>query len=284
VDNIEDHFIIFGDFRDIIFQNGKVNDYVCNFPYKLKGAVMAVLCTDGKIKAKIGVKNVEMKKQDMLVILPEQIFEITEVTPDYNVLVAVMKDVFFDIRNNLSELKELQLFIMQEQKFFIPEQSMNEFLSLFELMKTKLAKPNEFTSQIIQHYCYILFYNCFAFYRQKQIGYQTTVVNKNQKETVFKRFINEVEHNFKTHHTIDFYANTLCITPKYLSLLIKEASGKTAADWIREYLILESRALLKSGRMTVKQVANELNFADQSHFGSFFKRYTGYSPREYQQQ
>jgi len=262
-------FIIFDDFKDIIFHNGRINDDVCNSPFKSKEVLIA-FCTKGRVKAKIGIKEFEVEKQNMFVILPEQIFVITEVTPDFKAVIVVLKDSFFDVRNNFSEMMELQQFLLKEQGFFIPDHEMHEFLTLFELIRTKLAAPGRFTSRIIQHYCYILFYNCYALYKEKEA--QQQIVNKEQKEAVFERFIREVERHFKTQHSVGFYADRLCITPKYLSLLIKEASGKTAADWVREY-----------GRMTVQQVANELNFADQSHFGSFFKRYTSYSPREYQQ-
>ena len=279
VDNIENQFIIFDDFKDIIFHNGKINDDVCNSPFKSKEVIM-VFCTGGKFKAKIGVKDIEIKEQNLAVILPEQVFEVIEITPDVKATIVVMKGDFFDVRHNLSEVKELQHFILKEQRFFIPEQIMQESIILFGLIRTKIAEPNRFTPQIIQHYFHILFYNCYALYKQKEAEQQ--VVNKERKTAVFERFITEVERHFKTQHTVGFYAAKLYITPKYLSLLIKEASGKTAADWIREYLVLEARALLKSGRMTIQQVSNELNFVDQSHFACFFKRYTGCSPREYQ--
>ena len=279
VDNIENQLIIFDDFKDIIFHNGKINDDVCNSPFKSKEVLIA-FCTQGRVKAKIGIKEFEVEKQNMFVILPEQIFLITEITTDFKAVIGVLKESFFDIRNNFSEIMELQQFLLKEQSFFIPDYDMHEFLTLFELIRTKLATPNRFTAKIIQHYCNILFYNCYSLYKQREAEQQ--ILSKGQRETVFERFINEVERHFKTQHTVGFYADRLCITPKYLSLLIKETSGKTAAEWIREYLVLEARALLKSGRMTVQQVSNELNFADQSHFGNFFKRYTGCSPREYQ--
>ncbi|NLA50334.1 MAG: AraC family transcriptional regulator, partial [Bacteroidales bacterium] len=57
---------------------------------------------------------------------------------------------------------------------------------------------------------------------------------------------------------------------------------KTAGQWIREYLIMEARTLLKSDKMSIQQVSNELSFHDQSHFGVFFKKHVGCSPREYQ--
>ena len=249
-DTIENQFIIFDDLKNVIFQDGKIHEEACNYPFKSKEALIA-FCTDGKLKAKVGVKNVEMGKQNMFVILPKQVFVITEISPDFKAIVVAVKESFFDFRNNLSEIKELQQFLLKEPGFFIPEQNMQEFLTLFGLVKMKLANPNDFTPKIIQHYCHIMFYNCYALVRQQETGQK--IADTEKKEAIFERFINEVERHFKEQHDVGFYADRLCLTPKYLSLLIKAASGKTAADWIREYLVLETRALLKSGRMTVQQ-------------------------------
>jgi AraC-like DNA-binding protein len=280
VDNIENQLIVFDNLRDMILRNGKITDDICHSPYKSNEVIMS-FCTCGKLKAKIGVKNIEVIEQCITVILPGQVFEILEISLDFATTIIVMKNDFFDAHNKLSEVKELQQFILKEHSFFIPEEIWQESFVLLGLLRAKIASFNRFTPQIIQHYLHILFYNMYALYKQKEAEQQ--IANKGQKESIFERFISEVERYFKTEHEVGFYADRLCITPKYLSLLIKEISGKTAADWIREYLVLEARALLKSGRMTIQQVSNELHFADQSHFGSFFKRYTGYSPREYQQ-
>jgi len=80
---------------------------------------------------------------------------------------------------------------------------------------------------------------------------------------------------------VKFYADILCLTPKYLSSVIYEASGKHASDWIREYIMLEAKALLKSTNMNLKNISEILYFCTPSHFGRFFKRYTGYTPNEY---
>jgi AraC-like DNA-binding protein len=80
---------------------------------------------------------------------------------------------------------------------------------------------------------------------------------------------------------IGFYADKLCHTPKYLSTTIKEVSGKLAGEWIDDYVMLEAKVLLKSTNMTVQQTSERLNFATQSHFGTYFKRLAGVSPKEY---
>ena len=78
-----------------------------------------------------------------------------------------------------------------------------------------------------------------------------------------------------------YYARQLCITPKYLTTLIKRISGKSVSEWIDSYVILEARTLLKYSNMSVQEIAYYLNFPNQSFFGSYFKRNTGMSPSQY---
>lgn len=73
----------------------------------------------------------------------------------------------------------------------------------------------------------------------------------------------------------------MCISPKYLSMAVKEASGKTPLDWIEDYTISASKAMLSSSSDTIDSISLKLNFASQSLFGKFFKRVTGMSPRDY---
>ena len=68
---------------------------------------------------------------------------------------------------------------------------------------------------------------------------------------------------------------------KHLSGVVKEVSGKTAGEWIDNFVILEARALLKSSEMSVQEIAEYLHFANQSFFGQYFKHYVGMSPKEY---
>ena len=97
-------------------------------------------------------------------------------------------------------------------------------------------------------------------------------------------------HDFMTlvnrHHgrerSVGFYADKLYISPKYLSLIIKESTGRSAAEWIDEYVILEAKNLLRFSGKNIQQIAYELNFTNQSSFGKYFKHLTGMSPSEFQ--
>ena len=80
---------------------------------------------------------------------------------------------------------------------------------------------------------------------------------------------------------MQFYAEKLCVTPKYLSMAVKEYSGRKPLDWISEYVIAEAKSLLYYSQIPAQEVAFRLNFPSQSAFGKFFKQKTGYSPRQY---
>ena len=91
------------------------------------------------------------------------------------------------------------------------------------------------------------------------------------------------EH-YKEQRAVGFYARELCITPKYLTTVIKRVSGRSASEWIDSYVILEAKTLLKYSDMSIQEIAYYLNFPNQSFFGSYFKRNAGLSPSRYKAQ
>ena len=100
-------------------------------------------------------------------------------------------------------------------------------------------------------------------------------------EVLFDEFMSLLQQYNKKERNVSFYAKQLNITPKYLSSVVKEVSGKTAARWIDESVILEAKALLKYSGMSIQEIAYHLNFSTQSFFGKYFKQHTGTSPSRY---
>lgn len=95
-------------------------------------------------------------------------------------------------------------------------------------------------------------------------------------------FMRLVHKYYRSERSVGFYAGKLFISPKYLSLIIKESTGRSAAEWIDEFVILEAKNLLRFSGQNVQQIAYELNFSNQSSFGKYFKHLTGMSPTEFQ--
>ena len=110
--------------------------------------------------------------------------------------------------------------------------------------------------------------------------------NSKQPQSRKLNYVHEFMNLVQLHHThersIAFYADKLFISPKYLSHIIKEATGRSAAAWIDEFVILEAKNMLRFSNKNIQQVAYALNFNTQSSFGKYFKHITGMSPTEYQ--
>lgn len=110
----------------------------------------------------------------------------------------------------------------------------------------------------------------------------TQPVAQSRQQRVFEQFIDLVNTYCSRHHTLDFYADRLCITQRYLGTLVRQASGTTAKEWIDRAIINEAKVALKHSDVTVAQLADRLNFPNASFFCKYFKRMTGLTPTEYQ--
>ena len=105
--------------------------------------------------------------------------------------------------------------------------------------------------------------------------------NSARLNLVFEQFIALVNEYHNSERGMAFYAEKMCLTPKYLSKLIKQASGRSAPEWIDSFVILEAKNMLKYSGMTIKEIVYKLHFPNQSVFYKFFKAHTGMTPSEY---
>ena len=101
---------------------------------------------------------------------------------------------------------------------------------------------------------------------------------------IFERFILLVNTHAAQHHQINFYADRLCLTGRYLGTVVRQASGRTAKEWIDQALVTKAKVLLRHSDKSVLQISEELCFATPSFFSKYFKRLTGMMPTEYKAQ
>ena len=100
-------------------------------------------------------------------------------------------------------------------------------------------------------------------------------------ESIVKRFVELLTANYRTQHKVDFYASQLNLSAHYLTLIVKEVTGRSVSDFVYWMLYSDARALLDDSKMSVQEITALLNFSDQSAFGKFFKRRSGLSPLDY---
>ena len=104
---------------------------------------------------------------------------------------------------------------------------------------------------------------------------------QNRQSELFTEFFRLLTNNYKQQRSVMYYAEQMCLTPRYLSRVVKEFSGRSAAEWINIFVVAEIQYQMRYTMRSVQQIAYDMNFPNQSFFGKYFKAHVGCSPKVY---
>ena len=117
--------------------------------------------------------------------------------------------------------------------------------------------------------------------RLAKSGYVPVKKHNDERFHITRKFNLLVESNFKSEHSVSFYAQQLCKSPKTLSNLFAIFNQKPPSQIIQDRIILEARRLLRYTDRSIKHITFELGFEEVSYFSNFFKKNIGMSPSEF---
>ncbi len=98
---------------------------------------------------------------------------------------------------------------------------------------------------------------------------------------IFGKFLTLIASEQYKRRQVSYYADKLCLTPKYLSIVCQRVSGKSPMMWITESVMEDCYVMLRDTNKTVKEISDGLGFPNSSFFGQFFRRQAGMTPLEY---
>jgi len=246
-------------------------------PYKLK-QVLLVLCNGGNGYGAINLHPIHLQKDTLLIALPSQIAESNKVDENFKGTFLVMSEHFLS-RINIGDVYLFHKQVENNPIYQLDERTAVTFRALIDLTHNLMLSGDSGSSteeifSLISRLFYIL------------IG-QIINPSSDSQETgqrhgeVMMQFLQLLRRHYREHRDVGFYADKMNISAKYMTTLVKKASGKSAIQWIEDYVILEAKAQLSSTVNTVQQIAFDLNFPSQSLFGRYFKRAVGMSPSDY---
>ena len=235
------------------------------------------LCTQGEASYTVDGKDSQVKRGDVIIVGEGQVVENFLSTDDCDgIAIMVSYDFFNDIVAGISDLNTLFLFSRLHPVFSLTEREVKVLSGYVNTIITKILEPeHHFRRELVSTLMKALIYD------MSNVIYRYQMVEKksfSRGEVVFFNYIRLVRDHFKQERRVSWYANQLCITPKYLSETIKTISKRTPNEWIDYYVVLELRLLLKNSDKSIKEIAEYLNFPNQSFLGKFFKDHVGVSP------
>jgi AraC family transcriptional regulator, transcriptional activator of pobA len=204
-----------------------------------------------------------------------------EFSSDIEGYIFIFTSEFYLInQSNQNRLIEFPFFfsIRQENRPLILESSEDiVFLeTLFKKGIAEIAKGENYSVELLRSVLDLILTSCAILYKTDQ-----NLLTKGKGHLVVKRFFQMVEDNYLNNLSINEYADKLAITPNHLTQTVNHLTGKTSSQIIKSKQVLEIKRLLVHSNLTVTEIANRLNFPDQSYFTRFFKRETGVSPLQY---
>ena len=254
-------------------------------PIRLRGLTL-LLCRRGTLTAEINLTKYHITPSTLVVISPEMLTKFSDM--DYNKLdmsllfvdMQFMHDVNIDLNAiNVRSLIEQRspIVSLTKAEFDI----LNKHLELLE-MDADNDSRTIFSRNIARSLIAATAYRLLQFNFDRINNIEEPEGKRSRRSAYVHDFMRLVHLNYMRERSVSYYADILCISPKYLSLMIKEATGRSAVEWINEFVIIEAKNLLRFSGKNIQQVAYALNFSNQSSFGKYFKNITGQSPSQYQ--
>lgn len=257
-------------------------DYTCRID-----GVVVIYCIKGSLKLTANLKEVILEENSLTIFAPGTHVRIislgTDSAADNHFITVSMSQEFagelrVDFKRVLSDgmgMSETPVMLLNQENTQLFK---NYLLLVSQIIKNENAfKETASTSLISSMMCFLagLWLDRMQDIRKQQQN------DTNRSRVTFDNFIRLVSENYTKYRNVGFYADQLCLTPKYLSKVVKNFSGKSAPDWIDAYVILEAKNLLKYSDLAIKEIVYRLNFPNQSVFYKFFKTRTGITPSQY---
>ena len=250
-----------------------------NSPSRMKALFLA-LCTRGHAQYTVDTKMHEVSAGDVIIISEEQVVADYKLSDNCKGIALIMSYNFFqNIVSGIHELSHLFLFARTHPVFHLDDNQTKALENDIEHIKEKIADVgHRFRRELVVTMLKALIIDMSnIIYQFQQVGDEM----QTRAEVIFRDFIQAVEKNYRTERRVSWYAQQLCITSKYLSETVRTVSRRTPSDWIDSYVTRELRVMLRNSTMSIKQIADELNFANQSFLGKYFKEHVGMSPSKF---
>lgn len=244
-------------------------------PLKVDKAMITV-CTSGHCRLKINLQEWEVDSPMLITMLPGQFLEVMNVSANFYAYTIIISKRFIDMVN-IPGWQQKYLLLYNNPVVHLDDDSLMALRIFYSILHRAASNAdNPFRLQVIENLIRVFYYGGVS---DAKFSQRTSV----SRDSIVERFMELVRENYRSERMIGFYATSLNLTPKYLSKVVKDNTGRSASEWIENYVLLEARTMLQNSDMTIQQIAWSLNFPNQSFFGKYFKRATGMSPKQYRQ-
>ena len=258
---------------------------IYKYPLRLDG-LLIVVREKGESRFSINLKEFSMIPGDIVICSPGDLLQsVSNEGIHQSQTIMISSDFLKEMYIGLNSFMPFFTSQKEHPVFHLTENEVKELGAFYQLVEESVGIEDYFQNDIVKRLLAAYLYKLGSIlYRHRPELQAEAAQPLKREEILFKQFINLLAEHHCKERRVDFYADQLFLSPKHFSTVIKKVSGKTAGEWIDEYVILEIKTLLKYSPMSIQEVAYYMNFPNPSFFGKYFKHHTGMSPSEYKAQ
>lgn len=258
---------------------------LCSFPASLKEPFMVngaglMVCRQGSFTFSLNMKVFSAKTGETVFIPEDSLFQVLSESEDLQLFIFIYQiEPIRDIIGNSVATMYLYMQLRTEPCYVWNTGDEEEVLKYMALLDNTLHMESSTFNYYEQRILLLgLTYRICSIYNRKLMNLKTIVGHKHE---IFIRLIQLIDAHYTEERGVEFYADKLCLSPKYLSALSKSVCGFTVQELIFKSIIRKSISLLKNTQKNIQEISDFFNFPNASYFGTFFKKQTGMSPQQY---
>lgn len=258
------------------------------YPFRVD-CYLAAYCVEGSVDCSVNLTDYHLTTGTLLLITPGNIIRITQPDElDQNLrvtLICVSASYISNIGINPSKVLVEAVEVLRDPCIHLSDDEAG-MLHKYVNLALDITKTNsQFVKESIGGLVSSVFYQFAGFLaNSKRREDMEKPVRTTRQRQMLEQFMKLAINDHAREHLVGYYADKMCVTPKYLSKIVKETSGRSVPDWLSELLILDAKNMLRHTDMTIKEISSRLNFPSQSFFFRFFKNHTGQTPTQYREE
>lgn len=261
---------------------------ILEHPCRLNG-FMGLFCLKGKLEVEINLNSYEIGENSVLFNVPGNIWRVYSVDKSqlkdmHFVLVVASHEFLSSSKMDYVRLFDESISLLDNPCFVMNEDERAIFLKYLDLAFSITDQSNPNIKHSLRGIISSCLYYAGAVWQEKIRNAKKPDTGSNlslRSKLLLEQFLKLVAQYHDQERGMAFYADKMCLTPKYLSKLIRNVSGKSGPEWIDSFVILEAKNLLKYSDIPIKEIVYKLHFPNSSVFYKFFKSHTGMTPSEY---
>lgn len=248
-----------------------------NLPHALRrGGIF--ICLGGEGDVIINENKYHLSRNTMCVAFPGTIIQAFDTQEGFESYTLAI-DIDFLRELNIPSANSIHISMRENPCVVLTDEELQSIMEICKMMHRKDSRTQHPYHQQINVLTLTLL--CFElagiYLRDIPVKRQPCT----RQDMIFRRFMTLLATDITTSREVKYYADKLCISPKYLTIVTRQMSSRSASDWITRSAILNAKAKLATTNLTVQQISDQLNFPNPSFFGQYFLRHTGMTPKEY---